>query len=110
MAERAVVDFRKINFVQVTKSVLANETAFDKPIQKLVYAMLCMYADNATKDAFPSIKTLARKCSCSENTIRAALRKLEEVGVIEVKRRYKDDGSRNSNIYFLIDPPDTFGK
>ena len=103
-----MVDFRKRKFVQVTKSVLSDESELDKPIQKLVYTMLCMYADNTTKDSWPSVKTLARKCFCSENTVRAALKKLQEVGVIEAKSRFREDGSQNSNMYYLVDPPGTF--
>lgn len=110
MTERLVVDFRKRKFAQVTKSVLNDETILDKPIQKLVYTMLCMYADNETKDSYPSIKTLAKKCYCSENTVRVALKKLQEAGVIDSKKRFREDGSQNSNLYYLIDPPPTFGE
>ncbi|MBA9027588.1 helix-turn-helix domain-containing protein [Peribacillus huizhouensis] len=108
MTERLVVDFRKRKFAQVTKSVLNDEVVLDKPIQKLVYTMLCMYADNTTKDSYPSIKTLAKKCYCSENTVRGALKKLQEVGVIDAETRYRSDGSQTSNIYQLVDPPSTF--
>ncbi len=108
MADRTVVDFRTRKFAQVTKSVLDDETQLDKPIQKLVYTMLCMYADNDSKDSHPSVSTLAKKCYCSENTVRSALKKLHEVGVIEIKGRVREDGSQTSNLYIILDPPSTF--
>lgn len=108
MSDRIVVDFRTRKFAQVTKAVLDDETVLDKPIQKLVYTMLCMYADNTKKDSHPSIKTIADKCYCSENTVRAALKKLNEVGLIEIKERRREDGSQTSNQYVLLDPPKTF--
>lgn len=108
LTERLVVDFRERKFAQVTKSVLYDETELDKPIQKLVYTMLCMYADNVTKDSYPSIKTLANKCICSENTVRSALKKLQEVGLIDSRVRRWPNGSQTSNQYILLDPPDTF--
>jgi DNA-binding transcriptional regulator YhcF (GntR family) len=69
-----------------------------------------MYADNTSKDSNPSVRTLANKCYCSENTVRAALKKLHEVGLINVKGRVRDDGSQTSNQYTLLDPPDTFNE
>lgn len=110
MSERMVVDFRTRKFAQVTKSVLEDETQLDKPIQKLVYTMLCMYADNNTKGSYPSVSRLAKKCYCSENTVRAAIKKLTEVGLIEVRERRRSDGSQASNQYVLIDPPSTFSE
>lgn len=110
MSERMVVDFRTRKFAQVTKSVLEDETILDKPIQKLVYTMLCMYADNTSKGSHPSVSRLADKCYCSENTVRAALKKLKEVGLIEIKGRVREDGSQTSNQYYLIDPPKTFNE
>jgi hypothetical protein len=110
MTERMVVDFRTRKFAQVTKAVLEDETVLDKPIQKLVYTMLCMYADNTKKDSYPAIKTIAAKCYCSENTVRAALKRLNEVGLIEIKEQRRNDGSQTSNLYILLDPPGTFSE
>jgi biotin operon repressor len=108
LEQRLVVDFRTRKFAQVTKAVLEDEVILDKPIQKLVYTMLCMYADNTKKDSYPSIKTIADKCYCSENTVRSALKKLKEVGLIEIRERRWPDGSQTSNQYILLDPPNNF--
>jgi predicted transcriptional regulator len=103
-----VLDLRSRKFVQVTKSVLKDEVILDKPAQKLVYTMLCMYADNQTKNSYPSIKTLATKCCCSETSVKYALKKLRDVGLIEVRHRRRSDGNNDSNIYVLLDPPNNF--
>jgi predicted transcriptional regulator len=103
-----VLDLRSRKFVQVTKSVLKDEVILDKPAQKLVYTMLCMYADNQTKNSYPSIKTLATKCCCSESTVRYALKKLREVGLIEIQYRKKSNKDNETNVYVLLDPPGTF--
>lgn len=107
MGKKKRLDFVDHRFSRVTKVVLNDETHLDKPAQKLVYAILCMYADNTTMKAHPSIQTLAKKACFSENTIRAALVRLEELGLLEIRRR--KDGKKNfSNEYTLLVPPDEF--
>lgn len=102
-----VLDFHDHRFSRVTKDVLNDEKYLDKPAQKLVYSILCMYADNATMKSHPSIQTLARKACCSENTVRAALAKLEKEGLLTIKRR--KNGKKNfSNEYTLLVPPAKF--
>lgn len=93
----------------VTKSVIADETHFTKPVDKLVYAVLCYFADNRTRDAYPSISTIAKKACCSENTVRASLKTLKELGLIDVKERADSNGKQMSNVYILLNPPDDFG-
>ncbi|MFS0562548.1 helix-turn-helix domain-containing protein [Terribacillus sp. 179-K 1B1 HS] len=105
--ERKVIDFQDHRFARVTKQVLDDETYLDKPVQKLVYAVLCMYANNKTMKSHPSIPTLAKKCCCSENSVRAALAKLESLELISVTRR-KKGGVNFSNEYTLWVPPDWF--
>ncbi len=103
--EANVVDFREKNFVMVTKCVLADMTILDKPTHKLVYASLCMHADNTTKTSYPSIKRLARECCCSENTVRAALKRLKEVGLIDIQERFSKEIGQLPNLYKILNPP-----
>lgn len=103
-----VVDHREHKFAMVTRSVLENETVLSKPYEKLIYALLCMYAHNKTKSSFPGVKKLAKKAFCSESTARAALRKLREVGLIKVVPRFDPEYGQQSNTYILLDPPVEF--
>ncbi|MBG9809110.1 helix-turn-helix domain-containing protein [Bacillus subtilis] len=101
------IDFHDHRFVRVTKSVIADETYLDKPVQKLVYAVLCFHADNTSKKSHPSVQTIADKCRCSTNTVRAALRRLKELELIDVKER-KNGNGQTSNEYTLWEPPEWF--
>ncbi|MEH7650698.1 helix-turn-helix domain-containing protein [Bacillus safensis] len=105
--EKRPIDFHDQRFVRVTKSVIADETYLDKPVQKLVYAVLCFYADNTSKKSHPSIQTIADKCRCSTNTVRKALRRLKELDLIDVKER-KNANGQTSNEYTLWEPPEWF--
>ena len=70
-----------------------------------VYAVLCRMAGNKTQDCWPSHATISAKTGLSVNTIRAGLIKLEELGLLAVEQRLRDDGSQTSNLYTLLEPP-----
>jgi predicted transcriptional regulator len=100
-----VLDLRDKKFTQVTNVVLKDRIHLDKTADKLVYVMLCMHADNKTKKSFPSVKTLAKECCCSENTVRNALRKLKDLRLIDVRERKNSESGQLSNLYVLLNPP-----
>lgn len=106
-SKKVIIDFEDNRFTRVTRSVLMDESFLDKPVQKLVYAVLCMYAGNKSKRAHPSIQTIADKCRCSPNTVRSALSRLEELDLIGVVSR-KNGNRHYSNEYFLWVPPAWF--
>lgn len=110
MAEekRGVLDYREHKFVQVTKSVIDDVGNFDKPVDKLVYVILCSYANNETKKSYPSVKSIADKAACSENTVRTAIKRLIELQLIKVEPNYNGIGKQTSNIYTLLEPPESF--
>ena len=105
-----VLDHREHRFAMVTKSVLDDEKILTKPYEKLVYAILCMYADNKTKKSFPTVKTIARKAFCGESTARAALKRLREVGLIKVVPKYHPVHGQVANTYILLEPPAEFSE
>jgi transcription initiation factor IIE alpha subunit len=63
-----------------------------------------MHADNTTKKSYPSVKTLAKECCCSENTVRNALRKLKDLHLIDVRERKNSESGQLSNLYVLLNP------
>lgn len=50
---------------------------------------------------WPSLKTVARKCSISERTAQRISTELMRGGLLNTQARYKQDGSRTSNKYKL---------
>jgi predicted transcriptional regulator len=72
-----------------------------KPIELTTYVALGQYADNKTKECWPSVTKLAKDIQRSRYSTIKALQGLEEKGVIEIKERYKDKGEQTSNLYIL---------
>ena len=63
-----------------------------KPLEIMVYVALGQYADNKTKECWPSVSKLAKDVNRSRQSTITALQGLEEKGVIEVKQRFKEKG------------------
>jgi hypothetical protein len=106
-----VVNKSNRKFVLVDYGVLHDTKHFDKVYEKLVYVMLCKYADYYSKTSYPSIPTLAKQCMCSENTVRGAIKKLVDLKLISVQSRRRKDGTgQTSNLYTLLEIPDSFPK
>ena len=72
-----------------------------KPTELTTYVALGQYADNKTKECWPSVTKLAKDIKRSRYSTIKALQGLEEKGVIEIKERYKDKGEQTSNLYIL---------
>jgi hypothetical protein len=51
------------------------------------------------EQTFPGIETIAREFEVSRSTVERTLRRLVKVGALEIKARYKDDGSQTTNLY-----------
>lgn len=101
-----VIDTRNRKFVWVDRSVMETRETLTRPIDKLVYVMLCMYADNKTKTSYPSAERLAQLCHCSERSVRYALHRLDEAKLIRIEARKDARGYRTSNVYYLLEPPE----
>jgi len=72
-----------------------------KPLELATYVALGQYADNKTKECWPSVSKLAEDIGRSRQSTIKALQGLEDKGVIEVKQRFKDKGEQTSNLYIL---------
>lgn len=101
-------DNRRRPFAMVTKAVLDDETHINNGTDKLVYAILCSYADNVTADAYPSIGAIAKRACCSERTVRRSIRSLQELNLVRVEPRFSGVGKQSSNRYVLLETPDQF--
>lgn len=72
------------------------------PLDQLVLLALADHADDGGGNCFPSVKTLARKTRLSPRTVKRRLHRLEELGLIAITPRVREDGSASSNTYRLI--------
>lgn len=106
-----VVALNTRKYVNIDYGVLHDTKNFGKVYEKMVYVILCKYADYETKTSYPSVSRIAKECVCSENTVRSAIRRLEELRLIKVEKRLKNDGKgQTSNLYTLLPIPDEFPK
>lgn len=85
-------------------SVAAINWAFSLPIEPRAKLVLIALADNASDDfrAWPSLATLAAKTSQSTKTVQRRLQVLEELGVCTRMKRYRENGSRTSDLFCLL--------
>ncbi len=70
-----------------------------------LYAVLSKYADNVTRQCYPSIRTLSRQLGISQPTVLKAMQLLEVAGLVEVVRARSSRGQRHVNVYTLLPIP-----
>jgi len=87
------------SFVIVSKSIYEDDRL--KAADKSVYSVLCMYADNDTFECYPSRETILKKAGISDHTLRKSLQKLRDLGYIDIKKRYAENGRQCSNKYVI---------
>ena len=66
-----------------------------------VYMYLCSRADKNGM-CFPAIKRIASDLSLSATTIKRALKDLETAGKIRKEKRFRENGGKSSNKYFVL--------
>lgn len=59
--------------------------------------------DRSDKDGkcYPAIGTIARELHLSKSTIKRALSDLEKLGYLRREQRWRENGGKSSNLYFL---------
>lgn len=67
---------------------------------KFLLVTLANYADEE-HSAFPSLNTLAERMSCSRQAVIDSVKKLEELGLVIIKKRRRDNLSHTSSRYFM---------
>lgn len=97
----AVIDFRKTKFIMVPRSLVNDDELTQR--DKVAYMTLCLYANNDTKQAYPSVDTLARVTGCSRSSMFRALASLEANGYIKKEQRFIGKQKQTTNMYYLLD-------
>jgi len=72
-----------------------------------VYSFLRMVSNQVTNASFYKKKNIAIQCHVSESTVVRAIRELCEKGLLEIRKRFLKDGKQTSNLYILLDNPQT---
>src|SRR5271154_4034073 len=85
-------------FAQIPEWILDSSDLTDKAVR--LFCVLDRYANDSGR-AFPGRTKLAERLGCSPNSLDRALAELVEVGALVVESRYREDGGRTSNDYWL---------
>lgn len=73
-----------------------------------VFVALLRYAHRDTCEAFPSYQRLAKDLNSSKSTIRRTIESLIAKGVLLKEPRYNEKGGQSSNLYTVIDDPESW--
>jgi predicted transcriptional regulator len=59
--------------------------------------------DRANKDGtcYPAIGTIARELKLSRSTVKRAISDLEQSGRLRKEQRWRENGGKSSNLYYL---------
>ncbi len=66
-----------------------------------VYLYLCDRAGKDTKTCYPSMKTISRDLNLSLASVKRALNELQNSGHIAKENRFRKNGGKSSNLYFI---------
>ena len=72
-----------------------------KPRDFVVYCCLLRHSDSRDGSCFPSRRIIAKECSMDKKTVDAAVESLSALGLIKKVSRYREDGTRTSNLYYV---------
>jgi len=73
-----------------------------KPTELAAYVVLGKYADNVTKECWPSLNTIAKDLGRSKTATISAIKGLESKGVLKISKRKNTKGDWDRNHYTLI--------
>lgn len=98
-----VKDEREFSFTIIDNHILENEelTAYEK----IVYIILCRFANYKERTCYPSFATIQKLAGCSRITVIRSIKKLEEKGYIKKESRVEENNGSKSNLYRIIDIP-----
>lgn len=89
---------KRKNFFMISHRIFE----FDlKPKDFTVYCCLVCHCDNEDYSCFPSRKLIAKECGIDKKTVDAAMKNLEDRGLVKKVHRKRADGSKRSNLYYV---------
>ncbi|MBQ7732494.1 MAG: helix-turn-helix domain-containing protein, partial [Synergistaceae bacterium] len=69
---------------------------------KAVFVVLCRHANNSDRSCWLLVSTIVKESKYAERTVRGAIRKLVEAGLITRQDRYSEDGGQISSLFTII--------
>ena len=72
-----------------------------KPATKIVLYWLADHYNGETGDCYPSINRLAQVCEMSRRSVQMQIDTLQELGLVQVSTRSRENNSQTSNGYIL---------
>lgn len=100
--ETMIKDEREFPFTIIDNSILEDEslTAYEK----IIYAVLCKFANQKNNTCFPSITTIQKLAGCGKMTVIRGIKKLEERNYIKKeKRQHEHNREYATNLYSILD-------
>lgn len=86
-------------FVAVDKEIFLCETL--SIYEKMVYCVLCAFANSQDGTCFPSYQTIAKKAGCSRRKVIEVIAALETRGLVEKESQSCRNGRSTSNLYTM---------
>lgn len=88
-------------FTMVWNAFLDNEELTQ--YEKLVFIAIKSFADNYTKQAFPSLAKISNVTGTSISQVRRSIAHLEELGILKIEHRRSKEHGNIQNLYTLND-------
>jgi hypothetical protein len=98
-----IVVLRKSHFFSIDNDIIDVHAKTIGATALAVYTVLSRYANRKTGECWPSMGRLAHLLDLARNTVKAALRTLEQAGLIAIRRRRDPAGDATSHLYTLLD-------
>lgn len=74
-----------------------------KPREFTVYCCLLRHSDINNHTCFPSRRLIAKECRMDRKTVDTAIAVLSDMKLIKKIHRYREDGTKTSNLYYVSD-------
>jgi hypothetical protein len=99
-----IIVLKPAHFFSIDNDIIDVHAKTIGAIGVAVYAVLARYANRKTGECWPSIGKIGKLLDLARNTVKDALRKLEDVGLIMMQRlRRAPEGHPTSHLYTLLD-------
>ena len=91
-------------FTQIYNSFL--DTDILNQYEKLVFIVIKSFANNTTKQSYPSLSTISEISGISLSQVRRSIDKLKKLGILDVERRKSEKYGNIQNLYTIHDDPE----